>query len=301
MLALNTLCILLRKKLVIIASGYGRWGNRLMLFTYAICWAEKNGAIVLNPSFREYSKYFTYFMNNNLCSVPFLKHLNILFIKLIVSELDNSFSRIPKRKGILLERIVNTLYLSGKDQETESSNFLCVLKKNRVVFLDGFIMGNRNFDLVKKHHNELTSIFTFIPEIQDTGQQIIKPLIEKNKILMGVCMRQGDYKTFRKGFFYLEDEKYLQLIKLLQIQFNDNINFFIASEERNKTFDVKENILINCESPALNIHILSLCDYLIGPPSTFMTWSSFYHSTPVCYIDSTDWKRDKYRFDEATF
>ena len=56
--------LILNKKIFIIGTPYGRWGNRLMLYSYIISWSEKFNGIVLNPSFIEYEEYFKNFKNN---------------------------------------------------------------------------------------------------------------------------------------------------------------------------------------------------------------------------------------------
>ena len=42
-------------KKYLLLRPYGRWGNRLMLFSYIQCWAKKNDCIVFNPSFEDAS------------------------------------------------------------------------------------------------------------------------------------------------------------------------------------------------------------------------------------------------------
>ena len=290
-----------RKKILIVAEGYGRWGNRLMLFAYSICWAKENRSIVLNPSFNEYSKYFAYFKKNVLCSVPSMCSQGNILNELIIHQFIKSFVRIPKRNGILFKYLSNTLHLSEENKNTESISFKNVLKTKNVVFLDGFIMGKRNYDLIKTNKNILVDIFKFENEIREKGDIFLNSFIESNKLLIGVCMRQGDYRSYRNGFYYLKDQQYLKVINSLGDQFANDVNFFIASEEPKKDFANQPNITVNCGSPALNLYMLSRCDYIIGPPSTFMTWASFYNDVPVCYIDSKKWESTRFEFEPTIF
>jgi hypothetical protein len=37
-----------------------------------------------------------------------------------------------------------------------------------------------------------------------------------------------------------------------------------------------------------DMYALARCDYLLGPPSTFTIWSSFYGRVPLCHVESPD-------------
>ena len=86
-------CII-NKRVFIISNPYGRWGNRLMLFTYMIAWAKQHDAIVLNPSFVEYSSYFKNFDRRVLGIMPndLLKLIKIP--ECLLDFLNESFKRM---------------------------------------------------------------------------------------------------------------------------------------------------------------------------------------------------------------
>ncbi len=112
-------------------------------------------------------------------------------------------------------------------------------------------------------------------------------------------MRQGDYKDHFNGKLYLTDEEYSGLIRRLQFQYPDH-GIFIACEEKKVGFQINK-AFISYQNPALNLCILSRCDLLIGPPSTFMTWAAFYQDLYVCYIDKFSWDRKLYSFAPVKF
>jgi hypothetical protein len=67
-----------------------------------------------------------------------------------------------------------------------------------------------------------------------------------------------------------------------------NVGFLICSDERIElknfdglnVFQIKDAILID------DLYALSECDYIIGPPSTFSEWASFYGSVPLRVIEN---------------
>ena len=301
LITLNIYARTRRKKLIIISDPYGNWGNRLILFSYAICWAKKHNSMVLNPSFKTYSKYFPHFQENFLCAIPLIIKVNKSIINFFNNLFSHSFARITKRNDFIFTNNINNLCLYKKDKNTESHFFNNTLKSKCVVFLSGFLFGNRDFNHIKKNRNALIHYFKFQEFISSEGDLILSKFQNKNNLVIGLCIRQGDYKTHEGGKYYLNDSQYLTIIKILRKQFENNINFFIASEESKPNFPMLDNVIVSCGNPALNIYMLSKCDFLIGPPSTFLTWSSFYKSVPVSYIDNSNWKQHNYSFSSASF
>ena len=218
---------------------------------------------------------------------------NIFFTK--------SFIRITKRKDLIFHNFVNSLCLSGINKNTETTFFYDTLSHNRVVFLSGFLFGNRDFCRIIRNKKNLEYYFKFSDEISSEGNNILSKFPNKSYIMVGLCIRQGDYLTHEGGKYFLHDDQYITIIRLLRNQFANNVNFFIASEESKPNFPPHANLIISCGSPALNIYMLSKCNFLIGPPSTFLTWSSFYNSTPISYLDNSNWKQNNYSFSPATF
>ena len=63
------------------------------------------------------------------------------------------------------------------------------------------------------------------------------------------------------------------------------IGFFIATDEDqyvNDSYDI--DCLIRVGHPIENLYSLSLCDFLIGPPSSYISWASLYGKRPLYTI-----------------
>ena len=284
-----------KKPLLIISIPYGRWGNRLMLYSYLIAWASKYNCILMNPSFAEYSNYFSYFKNNPIGLVP--KNFNFLshILKLFSNRFKNSLERITLRSDNL--PFLYKVDLKSEYINTNEINFSKILHGNKIILFHGFLFGDRDFQLLENQRNYLCQIFSFSKEIQKQCLEVIR-IINKKKVI-GICMRQGDYKDHFNGKLYLNDEEYGGLISKLQIQYPDH-GLFIACEEKKDDFQMSKAV-ISFQNPSLNLCILSSCDLLIGPPSTFMTWAAFYKDIPVCYVDKSTWNQSRYTFSTTNF
>jgi len=287
---------MINKRVFIISNPYGRWGNRLILFTYMIAWAKQHDAIVLNPSFVEYSSYFKNFDRRVIGIIP-NNIFKLIKIPVFLHDFSNeSFKRISYRKIKMMK--IFCFDLETENEDYGSKSFQNLLSSKKVIFFHGFLFGKRNFNLIKFQRNYFNSLFKFSDNIISRSEEIIKS-IPKHKII-GICMRQGDYKNHFGGKLYLYDNEYKILIDRINELLGNDYGVFVACEEK-KSEIIHENAYFNYEDPAVNLCTLSKCDYLIGPASTFMTWAAFLNNVPTCYIDRDNFKTKELRFFETTF
>ena len=249
----------------------------------------------MNPSFAEYSDYFSYFRRNPIGLVPNRYNFFSKLLKFSTINFQKSLERISLRLNHF--PFLYKIDLENNYINTKEINFIKILHSNKIILFHGFLFGDRDFKLLQYQRKYLSQIFSFSKEIHRQCKEVIRT-INKDKII-GICMRQGDYKEHFNGKFYLTDEEYSGLIRILQNQYPEH-GIFIACEEIKDNFQISKAV-ISFENPALNLCILSSCDLLIGPPSTFMTWAAFYRDLPVCYINKTTWNREYYNFNVTSF
>lgn len=167
----------------------------------------------------------------------------------------------------------------------ENWPYKTLFDKGNVVFLSGWYHPQYN-DYLKKFHPELRNIFR--PK-NGCVSKIEALFVQKRKEfdrIIGVHIRRSDFKTFIGGAYFFEDEEYAgymhQLVNDKELK-GLNIGFLLCSDEP----VIKEHFIafnIFQVGKAKNIedlYGLSLCDYIIGPPSTFSMWASFYGKVPL--------------------
>lgn len=101
-------------------------------------------------------------------------------------------------------------------------------------------------------------------------------------ILIGVHIRHGDYEHFADGLMYYSVGEYVQLMHLVTELFpGREITFLIASNVSvpNEAFEGFRHRMAPGQ-PVVDLYALARCDYIIGPPSTFTEWASFYGQVP---------------------
>ena len=135
---------------------------------------------------------------------------------------------------------------------------------------------------------ELQHIFTPKAEITKQADDLIMPYRNKNTVVIGVHIRRGDYATWNDGRFFFSHEEYHAFMKRVASLFPDKqVVFFISSNEPipQETFSDLQIIYHTNGSAVLDLHTLSLCDYIIGPFSTFSRWAAFIGEKPICFLE----------------
>lgn len=89
--------------------------------------------------------------------------------------------------------------------------------------------------------------------------------------VVGVHVRRGDYKDFEGGRYYYEDDVYERNKKAIGDE--------IGSSGRTPKF-----VMFPLRSAVEDQWMMSRCDYLMGPPSTFTMWASFMGKVPLGII-----------------
>ncbi|HUX20465.1 MAG TPA: hypothetical protein VMW69_04440 [Spirochaetia bacterium] len=97
---------------------------------------------------------------------------------------------------------------------------------------------------------------------------------------MGVHVRWEDYRGTEQFFplpIFLKRMK-----EISAILSPAKVSFIISSPEKLQIEDFPSNCIIPPNTGAVaDMYTLAACDYILGPPSTFSGWASFYGAKPV--------------------
>ena len=133
-----------------------------------------------------------------------------------------------------------------------------------------------------KHADLVRQYFCPIPFVHDLVSQSLSPARAGSDVVVGVHIRHGDYQTFCNGIMYYTFAEYARLMKTVAELFpGKRVSFLVCSNAA----------LPKGELHGLRVHpgpghvvgdvyALARCDYIIGPPSTYSEWASFYGQVP---------------------
>jgi hypothetical protein len=165
-------------------------------------------------------------------------------------------------------------------------------QQKKLYLLEGWLF--RDYRLFTKYQDQLRQLFSFSSEITARVQKEIEILRGSSPLLViGLHIRRGDYQLWQEGKYYYSDEQYISVAKKIIEAFSlrgMGIKILICSNEK---ISVDSPFI---EIPTRNIQkneindlcLLSHCDYIVGPPSSFSSWASFIGKVPLLHIEDPD-------------
>jgi len=249
--------------MIFVQSNGGQLCNRIWSYTYWIAYSIHNSESIFILDFQDYIPLFP--------NIDKLKRIK--FIK-------------SKKFRSLIETILPKILSIGSSCQYEAQ------KKRNLLLLDGWEWRNET-TLINRYKNLLIEIFEPNQKIINRCNSIFQPR-KYNKTLIGVHIRRKDYHSFYNGIYYYNNDQYKRLmeetIHTLSTIGKKGFCFFLCSDDK---IDTDEFLPFDCFKIPDATHIedlysLSLCDYIIGPPSTFSMWASFYGNVPLKIIYHPD-------------
>lgn len=293
-------------KKIIISKCSGKFGNQLWMFANVLAFALENNRQVHAPSFYKFASHFQYWNTSRKITVPAQKtgpgnynlHRLVAYAISRINFISNTFlninlepmgilSKIPLRgiKGNFENRKTYTrCYFDKPEYEWLVDRIL----SRKTVMLQGFMFCS-SVEKMKKHHHAVCEIF----KPQENVLAKIRWLLSQrpeDAFLIGVHIRRGDYKWYRNGMYYYELEDYKKLMRHIVTLFPfAEVKFFICSDE---VLNREELAGFNCiyddkGTPMEDMYLLSACQYITGPPSTFSKWASYFGNVPLYVMDTS--------------
>jgi hypothetical protein len=280
-------------KKIILPYGYGQTCNQLLQISHWLPVAEEYGISLYFPGFRRYGHMFNGTLNQTIpCYPRTAQYIGYTYEQ--VSRLCSFVYRIPKIKlgyvfriaSILPEVVTISVDDSGNEGNIDPRIVIkdpCIVS-GEILLVQGWLYKDylgmaKNKQLIKK-------FFSPVPEIKHRLDDFINVNVKSGVVLVGVHLRRGDYRKYAGGKYYYNDDVVRGFMQQMSNLLTDkHIRFLLVS---NQPIDKKNyagfDIIIGLSDPAADLFSLARCDYIIGPPSTFTIWASFYGDVPLFMI-----------------
>ena len=255
---------------MIFARDKSQMCNNLLQYAHVYAWGREHGRKVISMRFSYKYQYF------HIC------HTGL-----------TSFGWYLLAKYAAALRLLPTASFKYKDCDREALERKML--RHRHIVVSGWFA--RWYDLFLKYRNEICELFTLDAQITDP----VKARMSKaetdftDKLRLGVHIRRGDYKEWRDGQYYFSDDVYAKHInRFAEMHTDKTLHVYLSTNDPSVT---EERFQQLC--PQVHIHhlqgnapedlfMLSECDYLIGPPSTFSLVAAMYRDIPLYRMDTAD-------------
>lgn len=276
----------------------GRMANRLVLFANFVAHARAHGHRVVNVTFHSYAHLFEGPRSDIYCRYP-------------LPERRSVFDMVPGAAPVIRQtrvffRLTRIVCLAHMKMGLLGKSTLTLLNPPRpqVLILDDPAVQQtmaaaktvmvygwrfRAPRALQEHAAAVREFFRPVPPITAGGQEVVQRLRQRSDVVIGVHIRQGDYRDWQKGKYFFESSRYAAWMREMKSQFPGKVSFLVCSDEPR---DRAEFAGLDCEigaGPALNdLFALAKCDYLLAPLGTFSQWASFYGNVPLLPLRSPE-------------
>lgn len=282
-------------KLFVISGRCGRLANRIVLFANFIALAEERGHRVVNPTFHSYARFFEATRGDIYCRYPRAARRSWLDIVPGVGDAIRGtriFFHAARAFGLWNERhpvfgrTIFTLRQTPGQEITalDGPEVQDKIRDARIVFVNGW--NFRAPALVQRHAEKIRPYFRPVAEFEQASRQAIQRLRQQADIVIGVHVRQGDYRAFRAGAYFYPVAQYAAWMKEMAEQFpGEKAAFFVCSDEPRQEQEFPGlRVGVGAGPAVADMCTLARCDYILGPVSSFSMWASFYGNTPLFLI-----------------
>ena len=280
---------------MIFARDKSQMCNNLLQYAHVYAWGREHGRKVISMRFSYKYQYF-HICHTNLTGFGwylFAKYMAALHLLPTASFKHADCDREALERKMLSHRHI---VVSGWNVR-----FYDLFLKYRSEIVELFRIDECYTQPVREKMNVNDNVEGQRPKAK--GQRLLPQSLRpvsldlrpKSQISLGVHIRRGDYATWQDGRYFFNDKVYANYINRFAAMHPDQtVDVFLSTNDAQVT---AEHYQALC--PKVRIHhlkgsapedlfMLSECDYLIGPPSTFSLVAAMYRDIPLYRMDSAD-------------
>ena len=260
---------------MIFVHDKGRMANNMLQYGHVYAWGREHGRPTMSMRFAYKYPWF------HICHTA---HHNFL---------TYAFAKYGAKLGLF-----PTVHFDEEhaDYSREEQQML----DSKLLMVQGWYA--RWYDLFLKYKPEILDLFAFDASVLAVSRQ---KLGEEPAVRVGIHVRRGDYKTFQGGRFYYSDAQYVGVMKQFKaLMPHQKTVFYVCGNDpeldkeafRKALEDQRCKVEFPDGNPAEDMCLLSLCDWLIGAPSTFSLVAAMYRDVPLYWIEDPEAPLTQERF-----
>lgn len=254
---------------MIFARDKSQMCNNLLQYAHVYAWGREHGRKVISMRFSYKYRFF------HIC------HTDL-----------TGFGWYLLAKYAAALKLLPTASFKYRDCDREALEQKMLRHRNIVV--SGWFV--RYYDLFLKYRQEIVELFTLDEAVTAPVKAKMQAAEQGQKNLrLGVHIRRGDYAQWRNGQYFYDDEVYARHInRFAELHPEEELHVYLStndgsvSEARYQEFCPKVHIHHLHGSGPEDLFMLSECDWLIGPPSTFSLVAAMYRDIPLYRMDTAD-------------
>ena len=257
--------------MIVVPFPFGRMCNRLVLAASFIAFAEEFGETFVHLSFADYCRFF-----EKTRFSPFLIY-------------KPSTPSKTHKAGVSIVNIFSSHDRIGQCfmLNDPCSGFPQLAASKRVTFALGWSF--RAHVLTEKHQALIRHYFMPCDHYRAHAEANLAQIRKSTDQVVGIHIRQTDYRSFAGGKFFFAHETYRRIMEEIAGQLPGKTGFLICSDASIPAYRfIGLHVALGTGHPIEDNYALSLCDYIVGPRSTYSHWASYFGRVPLFFIEDSN-------------
>jgi len=284
---------------VLYTHGGGRLGNQVLRFAHWIAWVLEQGdgqVEVRDFAFWPYARYFAWWRNHPGCVFPprsdawdEIARWRDLLPEYVTHRLDWRLQRFLQVRGGRWPgwQAIDADSPGGKSSMRLDEAFWRRVQRKPVTACAGWNLAG--WDLVARHQSRLRDYFQPERATADRARTWVDDLRRRHGRVIGLFMRQEDYRVWQDGRFYFSLPCYVRWAQeAVELYADDNPAVVIAAAEWSGggAFG-RLPVYPSTGNPGCGGHWfdqwaqLAECDMVLSVPSTFAATAAFRGAKPL--------------------
>jgi Glycosyl transferase family 11 len=279
--------------MVIIVGKQGQLCNRIFHASAFLANAIASDYRVYQARFNEYFEYFDENQARNAIHSPMRfifqrNHWLHTLCRRSLGFLIRMSIKFNIKKLLFIEIIQIYDYTASMVFDLNDPVFVQKARSKLVLVAGWRFLDAPNFE---KHQHQIRAFWQPNAHILATVERQITLYRSQFEVLIGVHIRRGDYADFKKGQWFFDDATYVhKLLEINQLDAfkNKKIGFIICSNGViDQSLFTGLHIEFETRHFMVDLQLLSGCDFIVGVPSTFSMWASFYGQRPLLQLQES--------------
>lgn len=277
---------------VLVARPEGQLGNRIFQAAAFQAAAWEMGFAVLNPALGPYAEFFPALAEDFFCrpgqGLP-MARWRLLFCRTLDVLTSRPLHPLWSAGRCAVLDIAASHDGSEEDYDLCGEEFQRLLSCHLLVVAKGWKF--RAHAALKSRREDVVRLFTPHSGIRAEVERHIAQARSGCDILVGLHVRRGDYANWLGGKFFYGLDAYAAWLKAAGTFWPEKkVSFLVCSNENVDDLLGLPGISASAGpgAPITDLYALAACDFLIGPPSTFTLWASYYGGAPLHMLMEKD-------------
>lgn len=268
---------------VVIINSSGQLANRMFAFANVVANAMHAGYEVVNPAFGHYGALFENLAGYPPTYPPRAGGKRSEASAARAAKLLKVANIVLRRAapGLLIDATAHRVQL--RDPEIEAR-----LRSAQRTFLTGYYL--RDHASLVERRASVREFFRPHARWREEAERLVAPLRSEADAVVGIHIRRGDYAQWQGGKYLFGIEDYARLARRLeQREPSRRLAFVVCSNEPvHDAFEAVDRCRSEPRPAMTDLCALSLCDAIVGPPSTFSLWAAYVGGAKLYHLSSVE-------------